>query len=85
MVDYEPVWFEDKRYAGRRIQSDSLINAAGRKTESLAGKWHHAPDQYSVFFHAEWWKERLKDLHAEDGVHCYDYSYNNWETIDVPG
>ncbi|MDR0556347.1 MAG: hypothetical protein LBG43_00530 [Treponema sp.] len=76
---------EDYRGQYQEILLDhrSLVNIAGRETESLNGKWHFCVDPYDTCRRAHWFKEvRRNDTGAEQPV---DWDFDWWERAAVPG
>ncbi|MFP4521914.1 MAG: glycoside hydrolase family 2 protein, partial [Fibrobacterota bacterium] len=80
----QPFWFEEEKFKNKIINSDSFVNCTGRKRISLNGKWNYAFDQYDLFFKQDWYEEERKKIHASGENSCYDYSFNHWDTIDIP-
>jgi beta-glucuronidase len=61
----------------------SLVNIAGRETESLNGEWHFCADLYDTCRRARWFQEiRRSDKGAEQPV---DWDFDWWERVAVPG
>jgi len=77
-------WFEQAPYAGTAIESDSLVNIAGRAAESLNGLWNYVLDPYDRFFDNQWWASG-SDREARQGWRRpRDYDLAEAATIRVP-
>jgi len=75
-ADYE------REYLANMLDANTLVNIAGRKTESLNGKWNFAEDWYDTCRRAHWYKEERFDVNG--GEMPMDYDWEDWDFISVP-
>jgi len=74
--DYESEYLES------RLDASTLINIAGRETESLNGKWNFAADLYDTCRRAHWYKSQR---FSSDGREFpLDFDWEGWDRIKVP-
>ena len=74
--DYESEYLES------RLDAATLINIAGRETESLNGKWNFTEDLYDTCRRAHWYLEKRFDTDGREIP--LDYDWEGWERIAVP-
>jgi beta-glucuronidase len=70
-------------YTAARIDSGGLIDASGRKTESLNGSWNFGADWYDTCLRSRWFLEQQTDGSGRPLPR--DYDWEAWETVKVPG
>jgi beta-glucuronidase len=69
-------------FAAKRLDSRGLVDASGRETESLNGRWNFGADWYDSCLRAKWFLEKGRD---ESGRPLpLDYDWEAWETMAVP-
>ena len=71
-----------EQYESSRATAQTAVFRAGRKTESLNGKWHYAVDQYDTCVRQKWFLERYVD--AKGFTLPVDYSFDEWPETDLP-
>ena len=72
----------EREYLQIKMEASSLINTAGRETESLNGKWNFAEDLYDTCRRAHWYKEAR--YNTSGGEMPLDYDWEGWSKITVP-
>jgi beta-glucuronidase len=72
----------ENEYLESRLDSSSLINIAGRETESLNGRWNFAADLYDTCRRAHWYKSKRFDTDGREIP--LDYDWEGWDRIKVP-
>jgi len=72
----------ESEYLGTRLDASTLINIAGRETESLNGKWNFAADLYDTCRRAHWYRSRRFDTDGREFP--LDYDWEGWDRIKVP-
>jgi beta-glucuronidase len=79
-ADYEAA------YLTKMLDNTGLINIAGRKLESLNGKWNFGVDWYDTCRRASWWKEEAPSTagHEYGNLRPLDYDWEAWDRISVP-
>ncbi|MDR1466124.1 MAG: hypothetical protein LBI40_00670 [Treponema sp.] len=75
-TDYET------EYLSPRLDASGLINLAGRKTESLNGKWNFTADLYDTCRRAHWFKGECFDTVSNKKP--VDWDWEGWSRISVP-
>jgi beta-glucuronidase len=69
-------------YLENRLDVRGLVSSAGRKSESLSGRWRFAADWYDSCRRASWYKAPLRD--AESRPLPVDWDWESWGFMDVP-
>lgn len=69
-------------YLRERLDSRTLVSAAGRSAESLSGKWNFAADWYDTCRRAKWFLERRTDEAGRPTP--LDWDWEAWEPTMVP-
>jgi len=72
----------DAHYTAARIDHRGLIDASGRKTESLNGSWNFGADWYDTCLRARWFLEQERDGSGRPLPR--DYDWEAWDTMEVP-
>ena len=72
----------ESEYLKSRLDSSTLINIAGRETESLNGMWNFAPDLYDTCRRAAWYKDERFDASGREIP--VDFDWEGWERLRVP-
>jgi len=72
----------ESEYLETRLDASSLINIAGRETESLNGKWNFAADLYDTCRRAHWY--RSKRFSTDGREFPLDFDWEAWDRIKVP-
>jgi len=72
----------ESEYLASRLDASTLINIAGRETESLNGKWNFAADLYDTCRRAHWYRSERFDTDGREFP--LDYDWEAWERIKVP-
>lgn len=68
---------------GRQIVANDLLHTCDRKTISLNGQWHFAPDVFDSAVRSRWFDETRLD---KQGLPLpYDFDFDTWEEVTVPG
>jgi beta-glucuronidase len=75
-ADYESPYLES------RLDASTLINIAGRETESLNGKWNFAADLYDTCRRSHWYRDKRFD--ADGREFPLDYDWESWDRMKVP-
>ena len=69
-------------YLARRLGASGLVSAAGRKPESLNGRWNFGVDWYDGCRRAKWQLELDRD--PEGRPTPVDWDWEAWERMKVP-
>ncbi|MCL2180524.1 MAG: hypothetical protein FWB83_05300 [Treponema sp.] len=72
----------ENEYLQTRLDASILVNTAGRKTESLNGKWSFAADLYDTCRRQGWFRQER--LNAEGRELPLDFDWESHERITVP-
>ena len=75
-TDYEA------QYLSVRLDSNGIVNASGRPTESLNGRWNFGADWYDTCRRAKWFQEEASD--AAGRPMPLDWDWEAWERMTVP-
>jgi beta-glucuronidase len=69
-------------YSAKRLDAAGLVNAAGRTSESLNGRWNFGADWYDTCRRAKWFKEVSRD--AAGRPMPVDWDWESWDRMKVP-
>lgn len=72
----------ERQYLAARLDASGLVNAAGRRAESLNGRWNFGADWYDTCRRAKWFLERTRD--AAGRPMPVDWDWEAWERMTVP-
>ena len=75
--------YDEEYIQGKQFRAQNLVQSLGRKRYSLNGKWHFAPDVFKSTVRTHWYEEVKNNRFGEPIP--YDYDFEAWDTIDVPG
>jgi beta-glucuronidase len=73
--------YEDQ-YLETRLTASGLVNQAGRRTESLNGRWNFGVDWYDTCRRAKWFQETERDEAGRPKP--LDWDWEAWERMKVP-
>jgi beta-glucuronidase len=72
----------EAQYLETRLSAAGLVNAAGRRAESLNGRWNFGVDWYDTCRRAKWFQEPTHD--GAGRPMPLDWDWEAWERMTVP-